>query len=42
MDGGGYRVRPLGGGRGCAGMLLFSLLASVVLTVVLNAVIRLF
>lgn len=29
-------VRPLGGGAGCLGMLLLSLVASVVLTVVLN------
>lgn len=29
-------VRPLGGGAGCLGMLLFSLVASVLLTIVLN------
>lgn len=32
------RVRPLGGAMGCLGMVLFSILASVVLTVVLNLV----
>lgn len=32
------RVRPLGGAIGCLGMVLFSILASVVLTVVLNLV----
>ena len=37
---GRYEVRPLGGGAGCAGMLLASLLASVVLTVVLNLLLR--
>jgi hypothetical protein len=30
------RIRPLGGGAGCLGMILFSILASVVLTVVIN------
>ena len=39
---GGFQVRPLGGGRGCAGMIVFSIIASFVLTVVLNLVIRLF
>jgi hypothetical protein len=34
-------VQPLGGGRGCAGMLLVSILASVLLTVVLNVIVRL-
>ncbi len=29
-------VRPLGGGLGCLGMILLSILASVVLTLVLN------
>ncbi len=29
-------VRPLGGGAGCLGMILFSVLASLLLTVVLN------
>jgi hypothetical protein len=34
------QVRPLGGGAGCLGMLAFSILASVVLTVVLNVLAR--
>lgn len=38
---GGFRVRPVGGGRGCVAMLLFSLVASIVLTVVLNLLVRL-
>ena len=33
---GDVEVRPLGGGLGCLAMLLLSLLASVVLTVLLN------
>jgi hypothetical protein len=33
-------VRPLGGGAGCLGMILFSVLASVILTVVLNLLVR--
>jgi hypothetical protein len=33
---GNTEVRPLGGGVGCLAMLLFSLVASVVLTVILN------
>lgn len=32
------RVRPPGGAWGCLGMVIFSVLASVVLTVVLNLV----
>jgi hypothetical protein len=35
---GNTEVRPLGGGVGCLAMLLFSLIASVVLTVILNLV----
>ena len=35
---GNTEVRFLGGGAGCLGMLLVSILASVVLTVVLNMV----
>ena len=34
-------VRPLGGGMGCLGMILISIIASVVLTVVVNLLIRL-
>jgi hypothetical protein len=37
---GRYDVQPLGGGLGCLGMLLFSLLASVVLTVIVNLLLR--
>ena len=37
---GRYDVQPLGGGIGCLGMLLFSLLASVFLTVVVNLLLR--
>ena len=33
-------VRPLGGGPGCLAMILFSIVASVVLTVVLNLLLR--
>ncbi len=33
---GNVEIRPLGGGLGCLLMILFSLLASVVLTVLLN------
>lgn len=38
---GGVRVRALGGGWGCLGMLMFSLIASVVLTVLVNVLLRL-
>jgi len=37
---GDVEVRPLGGGLGCLAMILFSVLASVVLTVVLNLLVR--
>jgi hypothetical protein len=37
---GNVEVRPLGGGAGCLAMILFSLLASVVLTLVVNLVLR--
>jgi hypothetical protein len=33
-------VRPLGGGVGCLAMILFSILASVILTVVVNLLLR--
>jgi hypothetical protein len=39
---GDWEIRPLGGGPGCLLMILISLVASVVLTVVLNFVLRLF
>jgi hypothetical protein len=38
--GGGQGPRVQGGGRGCLTMLLLSLVASVVLTVVVNVLIR--
>jgi hypothetical protein len=33
-------VRPLGGGAGCLGMILLSIVASVVLTIVVNVLLR--
>jgi hypothetical protein len=33
-------IRPLGGAAGCLIMILFSVLASIVLTVLLNIIIR--
>ena len=33
-------VRPLGGALGCLGMILFSITASILLTVVLNLLVR--
>ena len=36
----GFSVRPLGGGFGCLMMILFSIVASIVLTIVANLVIR--
>ncbi len=35
---GNVEIRPLGGGLGCLLMILFSILASVVLTVLINVV----
>jgi hypothetical protein len=35
---GNMEVRPLGGGLGCLLMIVFSILASVVLTVLLNVI----
>lgn len=34
------KIRPLGGGVGCLAMVLFSIVASVMLTVLLNFVLR--
>jgi hypothetical protein len=34
-------IRPLGGGTGCLAMILFSVIASVLLTVVVNVLARL-
>jgi hypothetical protein len=42
MMGGGLRIRPAGGARGCLAMLLFSIIASVLLTVMLNVALHLF
>jgi hypothetical protein len=42
MDDDGVRIRPLGGAPGCVGMIAFSILASIVLTVLLNVALRLF
>ncbi len=33
-------VRPLGGGPGCLGMILFSVLASLLLTLLVNLFLR--
>lgn len=38
---GNVEIRPLGGGLGCLLMILFSILASIVLTVGLNLLLRL-
>jgi hypothetical protein len=40
MKVGRLEVRPVGGASGCLGMIVFSILASVLLTVVLNALVR--
>lgn len=37
---GNVEVRPLGGGLGCLLMILFSIVASIVLTVLANLVLR--
>ena len=37
---GNVEVRPLGGAAGCLGMILFSVLASVLLTIVVNLLLR--
>ena len=37
---GKVEVRPLGGSAGCAGMLLFSMLASLLLTIIVNVLLR--
>ena len=37
---GGVEIRPLGGGMGCLLMILGSIVASIVLTVLLNLVLR--
>lgn len=37
---GRVEVRPLGGGAGCLGMLMFSIVASIILTVLVNLIAR--
>jgi len=37
---GGVEIRPLGGGPGCLLMILGSIVASIILTVVLNLLLR--
>jgi hypothetical protein len=37
---GNMEIRPLGGGLGCLLMILFSVLASIALTVLLNIALR--
>lgn len=37
---GQVEVRPLGGRAGCLGMMVFSVLASIFLTVIANVIIR--
>jgi len=37
---GNMEIRPLGGGLGCLLMILFSILASIALTVLLNIALR--
>jgi hypothetical protein len=37
---GNVEIQPLGGGAGCLAMLLISILASVLLTVIINLVLR--
>ena len=37
---GSFEIRPLGGGAGCLGMIAFSIIASVLLTVIVNLLIR--
>lgn len=40
---GNTEIRPVGGGvAGCLGMILFSVIASVVLTILLNVAVNLF
>jgi hypothetical protein len=40
MSRGRTRIRPLGGGPGCLLMILFSIIASVLLTVAVNLLLR--
>lgn len=38
--GGGFRIRPLGGGAGCLTMIVVSIVASVMLTLIVNLLAR--
>jgi hypothetical protein len=40
MSRGPIQIRPLGGGLGCLLMILFSIIASVLLTVAVNLLLR--
>jgi hypothetical protein len=40
MRRGRVEIRPLGGGAGCLAMVAFSVLASILLTVVVNLLLR--
>jgi hypothetical protein len=42
MENDRVRIRPLGGTAGCLAMIVFSILASVLLTILANVAIRLF
>lgn len=37
---GNFRVRPLGGATGCMLMIIISIVASILLTIVVNALLR--
>jgi hypothetical protein len=37
---GSLQIRPLGGGAGCLAMIAFSIVASVLLTIVVNLLVR--
>ena len=37
---GSVRIRPLGGALGCVGMIAFSIVASLLLTLIVNLLIR--
>jgi hypothetical protein len=40
MRRGQVQIRPLGGTLGCLGMILFSIVASIVLTILVNLLLR--
>lgn len=37
---GNFRVRPLGGATGCILMIIISIVASILLTIIVNALLR--